>query len=132
MTNASRWRELAESLERHLAQATEEQHLTRRGRIDWISHHLGLYVGRFGGFAHRLGDRAAALLSADPFAVVDLATDRLTRELQFATPPNQILEAWQLYLDALDRVRHAPTVQNIDALRLATARWQTTLASTNW
>lgn len=131
-TGAPRRQELAESLERHLAEATEQQHLTRRERIDWLSYHLGLYVGRFAAFADSLGDRAPALLNADPFVAVELGTNRLTRELQFANAPGQVLAMWHRYLDALDRVRSAPTIESIGALRSEIANWQNAFATENW
>ena len=63
------------------------------------------------------------------FVAVKLGTTRLSSELQLADTPNDLMQTWQLYRDALDRATQAPTSANADTLRSAIDTWQVTLIS---
>ena len=90
------------------------------------------YIGRFAAFAGLQSGDVTGLRDHALFAAVEVATERLDRELRGSGAPAQLLHEWQPYLAALDAVRRAPSSANAEALRVAVDGWQTALADTKW
>jgi hypothetical protein len=112
----TRWNAFSQDAARH--------HLDARGRIEWLTHHLGLYIGRFSTFAGLQSGDVTGLREHALFAAVEVGTERLDRELRGSGAPAKLLNQWQLYLAALDVMRGAPRPDNAGALRAAVGGWQ--------
>jgi hypothetical protein len=79
----TRWNAFSQDAARH--------HLDARGRIEWLTHHLGLYIGRFSAFAGLQSGDVTGLREHALFAAVEVGTERLDRELRgsgAARPPS--------------------------------------------
>jgi hypothetical protein len=76
MIESARRRELRESIDRLLAEDTKRRRLDERSRVDWLSHHLALYVGRLAGFAALPNSDALGPLDHALFDAVDVGGGR--------------------------------------------------------
>jgi hypothetical protein len=127
VTNTARRQELAASLAQHLAEATSSERLDPWGRLNWLSHHLELYVGRFAGFAALRVEVTSELLAHDLFRCVEIGVEAVSAELRAAGSPAELSRRWDEFHSAIDAVRRSPSRERAETLNAAIATWRSAL-----
>ena len=98
-------------------------------RLEWLGHHLDLYVDRLVGFAAVPNVPVPSLVASDLFACVAISAELLQAELETAPRSDQLAAAWSRLKVAVAEVTRLRQSSAIDELRLAAVAWKSSLGA---
>jgi len=110
-------RELKHALEERLAALAD---LSPKGKVVWLIAHLEEYVERLLGFTALPHTTMNALVNSDLFALVQVAAELVTEEIERALVSPVLREEWLSFLQQLAVVAGMNDKQELNRLRSIT------------
>jgi hypothetical protein len=107
---------LRNSLEHELAFEALHKQLTSHGRVKWLVGMLSEYVERWIGFCQPPFAGMHEAVQDSGFAMIEIGTGLLSRELGMVRPPRMLIEAWLRFNACLNEMRDRADYRMLDDL----------------
>jgi hypothetical protein len=132
MMNLDRTDELRGLLREHLRNESVAKQLDDHGRVLWLSERLEDYVDRLQGFSVALPANVAAVAASDFTRAVVAGVSVLDEYLTATDTPSHVNAAWLAFKATLSDLTRDPDLRHVEALRIASQRFRTVLATADW
>lgn len=108
--------DLRNSLEHELAFEARRKQLTSHGRVKWLTRMLSEYVERWIGFCQPPTAGMHEAVQNSGFAMIEIGTGLLSRELGMTNPPKIVIIAWLHFISCLSEMRDRADARLLDEL----------------